>query len=111
VICSEVIEHIPEENGRLIDELDRLLQPGGTLVIGTPDYDTWTWVILEWLYGRLAPGAYADEHVTHYTFRTLSEALTGRGYKILEHAYIGGGELIIQARKPELGCRLKEGRL
>ncbi len=100
VICSEVIEHVPEENGRLIDELTRILKPEGTLVIGTPDYDTWSWVILEWFYGKLAPGAYADEHVTHYTYRTLSEALRQRGYKELVHDYVGGGELIIQARKP-----------
>jgi dolichol-phosphate mannosyltransferase len=101
VICSEVIEHIPEENGRAIDELGRILKPGGTLVVGTPDYDTWSWVVLEWLYGKVAPGAYADEHVTHYTFRMLSEALVSRGYEIVEHDYVGGGELIVKARKPE----------
>ena len=100
VICSEVIEHIPEENGRLIDELGRILKPGGTLILGTPDYGTWSWVILEWFYGKIAPGAYADEHVTHYTFATLIEALKRRDYEIVEHAYVGGGELIVKARKP-----------
>ena len=100
VICSQVIEHIPEEHGRLIDELGRVLKPGGVLIIGTPDYDTWSWVILEWFYGKLAPGAYADEHVTHYTYRTLTESLRQRGYEIIEHAYVGGGELIVKARKP-----------
>lgn len=99
VICSEVIEHIPEENGRLIDELSRILEPGGTLILGTPDYDTWQWTILEWLYGKLAPGAYADQHVTHYTYRILTQALVNRGYEIVDHDYVGGGELIVQARK------------
>jgi len=99
VICSEVIEHVPDENGRILDELSRILEPGGTLVIGTPDYDTWSWVILEWLYGKIAPGAYADQHVTHYTYCKLVEALRGRGYEILAHDYVGGGELIVQARK------------
>jgi len=100
VICSEVIEHIPEEDGRMIDELTRVLKPGGALVLGTPDYDTWSWCILEWLYGKLAPGAYADEHVTHYTYRTLREALVQRGYEIAAHDYVGGGELIMKALKP-----------
>ncbi|HPC17035.1 MAG TPA: glycosyltransferase [Candidatus Hydrogenedentes bacterium] len=100
VICSQVIEHIPEENGRLLDELSRILRPGGTLVLGTPDYDTWTWPILEWLYGKMAPGAYADQHVTHYSYRTLDDALRRRNYEILAHDYVGGGELIVQARKP-----------
>jgi len=100
VICSEVIEHIPDENGRLIDELGRVLTPSGILILGTPDYGTWSWPILEWFYGKLAPGAYADEHVTHYSFRRLTEALQGRGYEILDHGYVGGSELIVKARRP-----------
>lgn len=102
VICSEVIEHIPEENGRLIDELTRILKPGGILVLGTPDYDRIEWRVLEWLYGRIAPGAYAEEHVTHYTFRSLSESLAGRGYDLADHAYVGRAELIVKARKPQV---------
>lgn len=99
VISSEVIEHIPDENGRLIDELDRILKPGGIMVLGTPDYDRWEWVTIEWLYGKVAPGAYADEHVTFYTYKSLSEALKSRGYEILDHDYICRGELIFKAKK------------
>ena len=101
VICSEVIEHIPDENGRAIDELTRVLKPGGTLVLGTPDYDTWQWLVIEWIYGRLAPGAYADQHVTHYSRKTLTDALTRRGYEILDHDYVGRAELILKARRPD----------
>lgn len=37
--CMEVIEHIPEEEGkRVIAELKRLLKPGGVLLISTPNY-------------------------------------------------------------------------
>lgn len=99
VISSEVIEHIPDEDGRLIDELTRILKPGGILVLGTPDYDRWEWRSIEWLYGKVAPGAYADEHVTFYTFKSLTEALTARGYEVLDHDYICRGELILKARK------------
>lgn len=99
VITSEVIEHIPNENGRHIDEVTRVLKPGGTLVIGTPDYDRWEWNVLEWMYKKVKPDAYGDEHVTFYTFKSLSEALRARGYQILEHGYVGRGELIFKARK------------
>jgi len=99
VISSEVIEHIPEENGTHIDELTRILKPGGILVLGTPDYDRWEWVSIEWLYGKVKPDAYADEHVTFYTFKSLTEALETRGYEILDHDYICRGELIFKARK------------
>ena len=100
VICSEVIEHVPEENGRLIDELLRIVKPGGSLVLGTPDYGQWQWVWIEWLYGKVAPGAYADEHVTHYTFKTLKEATEQRGCTIENFDYICKGELILKIRKP-----------
>jgi dolichol-phosphate mannosyltransferase len=100
VISSEVIEHIPNENGTHIDECTRVLKPGGILILGTPDYDRWEWNALEWAYKRVKPDAYGDEHVTHYTYKTLSEALIKRGYEILEHDYVGRGELIFKARKP-----------
>ena len=41
-------------------------QPGGRLVLGTPDYANWQWVYIEKLYG-LVPGGYKDEHISHYT--------------------------------------------
>jgi len=99
-ISSQVIEHIPEEGGRLIDELDRVLKPGGVMILGTPDYGNWEWRVTERLYELAAPGAYAEEHVTRYTFDTLKHALESRGYTILDHAYILKGELIFKAQKP-----------
>ena len=101
VICSQVIEHIPDESGRLIDELTRILRPGGTLILGTPDYGNWEWIWTERLYHLFAPNAYADEHVTRYTYASLSKALTERGYRQIEHAYILRGELIFKAVKAE----------
>ena len=49
VISSQVIEHVPKESP-MIDELCRVLQPGGRLVLGTPDYAHWEWVYLEKVY-------------------------------------------------------------
>lgn len=99
VLSSEVIEHIPDENGVHIDECTRVLKPGGILVLGTPDYDRWEWVAIEWLYKKVKPDAYGDEHVTFYTYKSLSQALLDRGYEILDHDYVGRGELIFKARK------------
>ena len=39
----------------ILDELCRVLAPGGRLVLGTPDYANWQWVYIEKLYG-LVPG-------------------------------------------------------
>jgi dolichol-phosphate mannosyltransferase len=99
VICSEVIEHIPDQPA-VFDEMSRVLRPGGTLILGTPDYGRWLWWLLEWIYGKLLPGAYAHEHITHYTRTGLAERLRIHGYTIQDLQYVGFCEMIFRARKP-----------
>ena len=99
VLCSQVIEHVPRAN--VLSELDRVLQPGGLLILGTPDYANWQWLVIEWLYKILLPQAYADEHITHYTYQELvDEFVSKRGYKLEAVKYILKGELIMALRKP-----------
>jgi SAM-dependent methyltransferase len=98
VVCSQVIEHLPKASP-ILDELCRVLVPGGRLVLGTPDYDRWEWVWMEKLYGKVAPGAYADEHIAHYTRDELVELMGRRGVKLEATRYILRGELIMAFRK------------
>ena len=98
VICSEVIEHVPPDPTMFV-ELDRVLQPGGLLILGTPDYATVTWPVIEQLYRRLAPGGYADEHISHYTRSGIEQLLQRMGYQIVDVQYVCGSELIVSARK------------
>lgn len=97
VISSQVIEHTRETT--CISEAARVLRPGGTLVVGTPDYATFWWPVTERIYGIVKSGGYADEHVTHYTRESLTQAITSCDCEVLDYRYIGGGELIIRARK------------
>ena len=99
VLCSQVIEHVPMVPS-MIDELCRVLQPGGRLVLGTPDYDRWEWVWTEKAYGFCAPGGYADEHISHYTRRGLLADFRRRGYAHEGTRYVLRGELILAFRKP-----------
>ncbi|HZS94089.1 MAG TPA: glycosyltransferase [Chloroflexota bacterium] len=99
VLCSQVIEHVPKESP-ILDELCRVLAPGGRLVLGTPDYETWEWPTLEKLYGFFAPGGYADEHISHYSLRELIETFERRGFVHEATRYILHGELILAFRKP-----------
>lgn len=96
VICSEVIEHIPFADS-LFDEFRRVLQPDGALILGTPDYGTWRWPAIEWLYSKIVPGGYAHEHITHYTHAQLVELLAARGFQIEQTRTICGAELILRA--------------
>jgi len=98
VICSEVIEHIPD-HPQIFQELTRVLRPGGTLILGTPDYGRRLWWILEWIYGKVLPGAYAHEHITHYTRATLIQRMLTHGFTIRNLQYVGFCEMIFQARK------------
>ena len=100
VLCSQVIEHVPKESP-ILEELERALAPGGRLVLGTPDYSRWEWVVTEKLYGWAAPGAYADEHIGHYTREELIARYTGMGWTHEATRYILRGELILAFRKPK----------
>jgi 2-polyprenyl-3-methyl-5-hydroxy-6-metoxy-1,4-benzoquinol methylase len=97
VLCSQVIEHVPKESP-ILDELVRVLKPGGRLVLGTPDYANWEWVVTEKLYGFFAPGAYADEHIAHYTRAELIAHFARRGFTHEATRYILRGELILALR-------------
>jgi len=98
VISSQVIEHIPFDEV-LFSEMRRVLAPDGKLILGTPDYATRAWRIIEPIYGVLMPGGYKDEHITHYTRAKLNDLLTRHGFVVDEIAYIGGGELIMRCHR------------
>jgi dolichol-phosphate mannosyltransferase len=97
VLCSQVIEHVPKASP-ILDELCRVLRPGGRLVLGTPDYANWQWVYIEKLYG-MVPGGYADEHISHYSHDELIRIMEQRGLRFEAERYILRGELIMAFRK------------
>jgi predicted SAM-dependent methyltransferase len=101
VISSQVIEHLAYDE-ILFSEMRRVLRPGGMLILGTPDYATIGWRIIEPTYRFLLPGGYADEHITHYTREKLTEILMRHGFGVEETAYIVRSELIMRCRKRDL---------
>ena len=98
VMSSQVIEHIRYDES-IFSEMHRVLRAGGTLILGTPDYATIGWRIIEPIYGFLMPGGYKDQHITHYTLDQLREILARYGIVIEEIAYIARSELILRCRK------------
>jgi len=99
VICSEVIEHIPRDSIDLGDMV-RVLAPGGTLVLGTPDYGRWIWRALEGLYKKIFPQGYATEHINPYTRRELRQEIERLGLTVFDVQYVAGSEMIFRAEKP-----------
>jgi ubiquinone/menaquinone biosynthesis C-methylase UbiE len=101
LISSEVIEHVAFDD-TLFTEMRRVLKADGTLILGTPDYATLGWRIIEPIYGFLIPGGYHAEHITHYTQSTLTDILQRHGFEVEETAYVGGSEMIMKCRKKQL---------
>jgi glycosyltransferase involved in cell wall biosynthesis/predicted SAM-dependent methyltransferase len=118
VICSEVIEHIAADE-RVFDELGRVLRHGGRLILGTPDYDRWSWRALEAIYRRVTGSrGYAHEHITRFGRDHLVAYLESRGYSVEATDYVGRSELILTLRKGDVkgeplpvGTALRSGRI
>ena len=98
IVCSEVIEHVPRDEVHLA-EFHRVLTPGGTLVLGTPDYSSWIWNAIKWIYGFYCPGGYADEHINHYTEKGLRAELEANGFIVDDLNKICRSEMIFRAIK------------
>jgi SAM-dependent methyltransferase len=103
VVCSEVIEHLPK-SPTLLAEMHRVLEAGGRLVLGTPDYASRLWWVIERCYGMLIPTGYDEEHISHYTREELRNLLANAGFAIRSERYIVASELIIEAEKVRKPC-------
>ena len=76
VICSEVLEHIPEHENAL-KELVRILKPQGDLVVSVPRYFS------EKICWLISPAYYNEEggHVRIYKKKNLQKMLANQGVK------------------------------
>jgi SAM-dependent methyltransferase len=95
VMCDEVIEHVVDTDG-LLDEIHRVLQPGGMLVLSTPNLAAWfnrlallgglqpafTEVGYSGVYGR--PGNEVVGHLRLFTWRALREFLAAHDFAIVD---------------------------
>ncbi len=98
IVASQLVEHLAP-SVEPFAEMARCLQPGGVLIIGTPDYGRWQWRIIKRLYDLVQPGASRDIHAAHYARASLSARLEQRGFVVREYRHIWGAEIIIKACK------------
>jgi ubiquinone/menaquinone biosynthesis C-methylase UbiE len=80
IICSEVLEHIPEPSWA-ISEMHRILKSDGVLLLTTPNISL-RWVIVEFLWTHLRREVIEVEHVA-FTRRRLRYYLISGGFRIL----------------------------
>ena len=94
VLFSEVIEHLVDPDAAL-DEIRRVLRPGGHLMLSTPNLAAWynralllagvqpvfSEVSLRAIHGR--PGREVVGHLRLYTARALREFVAGAGFEVV----------------------------
>jgi 2-polyprenyl-3-methyl-5-hydroxy-6-metoxy-1,4-benzoquinol methylase len=80
-VISDVIEHVRSPRD-FLQEIHRVLKPGGTLFIATPSIDSWSARIMQqkWM-------EFKAEHLTYFDRQNLQTALFASGYR----------EIIVQA--------------
>jgi 2-polyprenyl-3-methyl-5-hydroxy-6-metoxy-1,4-benzoquinol methylase len=85
VVSIEVIEHIPPEQTQTFLRLVHgLLNPGGTLVLTTPNYRS-LWPLLEWIISRKGPVDYLEQHINRFDTRRLVREVEAAGFVVEKH--------------------------
>jgi 2-polyprenyl-3-methyl-5-hydroxy-6-metoxy-1,4-benzoquinol methylase len=75
ITLIEVIEHLRhDEIVGLFSEFDRVLKPGGMVIITTPNY-TSTWPILEQILNRMSDVSYEEQHITRFSYFSFERQL------------------------------------
>lgn len=74
VLMGDVIEHLPDP-GHALDQVHELLEPGGLLLISTPDIAGWA--------GRLLQ-VKPEEHLYYFSPATMQALLEKCGYELVE---------------------------
>jgi SAM-dependent methyltransferase len=85
VLCSEVLEHIPNDLGAM-KELARVLRPGGTMAITIPRFGP---ELINWALSdeyHMVPGG----HVRIYRRSVITSRLESTGLRATQHHYAHG---------------------
>ena len=84
VLMMHVIEHVPDPVATL-EEIFRILRPGGTLVMETPIYDSLMFKLL----GRRERSVSCEGHIYFFTSRTLAAMSEKAGFEVLRADRVG----------------------
>ncbi len=83
VICNNVLEHLqhPEE---VVEGISRNLSMGGRVVLTVPNVSNPFTGVVEWVYGKVMPNGYADEHCFQFTPKSLEELCSRHSLKLVD---------------------------
>jgi SAM-dependent methyltransferase len=87
IFFNHVIEHIPDDV-RALAAVERILKPGGLLVLGTPNEGSWWW---QWAYRRDPESLKNTDHCHFYTAGTIGAKVAASGLRLQETHHLGWG--------------------
>jgi SAM-dependent methyltransferase len=97
VTMRQALEHVPDPLG-LLREAYRLLVPGGQLLVGVPNLDSWPY---RW-FGNSWFGLELPRHLTHFTPATLVKMLERADFRVGKVRMRGHGKWLRTSAK--LAC-------
>jgi 2-polyprenyl-3-methyl-5-hydroxy-6-metoxy-1,4-benzoquinol methylase len=97
VTCWHVIEHAADPR-RVLEEMYRVLRPGGWLVLATPNIDDHLFRVAYRLARGRWPTLYEDDerelHLFFFSGRTLSRLVTAAGFRVVELGFDRGAAAV-----------------
>ena len=74
VVCIEVLEHLyPHQVQIAMQELTRVLQPDGILILATPNYSSVLWNVIENVQKVVQRGRWTSDHHTKFNRKSLRD--------------------------------------
>jgi len=87
ILFNHVLEHIPDDI-KALNEVYRILKPGGLLILGVPNEGAFFWQLAY----RFQPHVLAaSDHVQFYTAESISDKCSRAGFRVHEVHLIGWG--------------------
>ena len=84
ITIIEIVEHCDnKENKRILNELYRVLKPGGILILTTPNYSS-LWPILEKIVSIVGPIDYRDQHINRFNKKKLYKFISQKPFKSIK---------------------------
>jgi 2-polyprenyl-3-methyl-5-hydroxy-6-metoxy-1,4-benzoquinol methylase len=107
ITVSHVIEHVYDPLG-LLEDLYRLLKPGGSLWLDTPNLSS----LGAQRFGRNWRALEPPRHLTLFTFKSLRKSLEKAGFKNIHWHWHGMAVFFIYAESDAIahGCYTEDGR-
>jgi len=90
VIAADVIEHVADP-GRLLTQMERVLSPGGEILISTPNFCHWypRIRVASGMFDYDRRGILDETHLRFFSRRSLARTVASSGLEVLELRYTG----------------------